>query len=721
MTAGTRTIWLVTVEAHDGGSPGEVSLYYSDSGYTSRPSDTPANTWFDGRVISPGSISRSIFAGGTTFGRIDVGYGAIRLGNADGALDALRSYGWGRRVTVRSITARLPEREAFSAAVVRFAGVVSHVEADFDEIRLILRDELGRLDVPLQESEFAGTSTGATGIEGNGNIEGQLKPMAWGGALRNITPALVNASKECRGWRFDKSGAVLPSASVDALRNGGAPYTLSGTDHADRATLFAASVPAAEADTSLAESLLRTSGSITAQITADVTVAPQVTNLLTYSAALDNAAWSKTRAGVTADAAAAPDGTTAADRIVEDATAAATHELAQAATIAAGAAVVASVYLAADTRTRARVTVSGASGSLYVDADLAAGTVSSATATGSYSGATAEIEAAGDFWRVSVLGTTATDTSVSLVINLADSGGAVSYDGDGVSGLYAWGAMLSAGTAVAAYIATTSATVTLRPAASAARIAEAVLAEHGFTIDPESVLALDAANAAPCGLYVDGPGTVLEAAQRALESIGGYLIATNTGAFKVGRFEAPAGPVRKAITDPLDDGPARLDLVPTDDGNTGRPAYKVVLNYALNFTPQDADALTGSVSADDREKWRALAQKVTAEDLSVRDKHPEARVIEIDTLLETEAAATAEAARRLAFLKSDLTRFRLPLPARLAVWDSDGATPLDIGDRVTVALDRFGLEAATDFVVIGVDEDFEGNVVTLDIVNSSAW
>jgi hypothetical protein len=358
--------------------------------------------------------------------------------------------------------------------------------------------------------------------------------MAWGGALRNVTPALANFSKEAYALRFDKDGNPLASTSLTALRNGGAPYTLSGTDHANQTALFAATVTSGQADTCLAESLLRTSGSVTAGLTADVTIA------------------------------------SAAD-------------------------------------------------------------------------------------------------------------------------------------------------------ATAAQIAVDILAEHGFTIDSASVTALDTANNAVCGLYVDQPTTVLEAAQAVLESIGGYLIATKDGTFKVGRFEAPSGTVRKAITDVLDDGPARLDLVPTDDGNTGIPAYKVVVNYAPNFTVQDADALAGSVSADDRQKWGAPWLKVTAEDSSVRTQHPEARTIELDTFLVREADAAAEATRRLAFLKSTLIRLRLPLPARQAVWDSDGATPLDIGDRVTVELDRFGLSAATDFVVIGLEDDFEANLVTLDVVSSSAW
>lgn len=45
-------------------------------------------------------------------------------------------------------------------------------------------------------------------------------------------------------------------------------------------------------------------------------IEPARTNALTYSEQLDNAAWSKVRCGITANAAVAPDGTTTADKIV---------------------------------------------------------------------------------------------------------------------------------------------------------------------------------------------------------------------------------------------------------------------------------------------------------------------------------------------------------------------------------------------------------------------
>lgn len=719
---GFKSTWLIEVGCYIDGT-GESTLYYSDTGYNSLPSDTPANQHYSPRLVSPGSVARSIFDQGTTFGATSVGYGVVVLGNSDGALDALRDYGWSRSVVIKQITARQPEKAALSTAVRRFAGVVDHIESDFDEIRLVLRDELALLDVPIQGARFAGTSTGATGIEGDATLEGAPKPMAFGGALRNITPALANASNEVYAWNHDTDGATAATAAVSAARNGGATYTLSGTDRANLAAMEAATPTAGQADTCLAESLLRTNGSVTAAITLDVTVAPQVTNLATYSAQLDNGAWTKTRTSVSANDATAPDGNATADKIVEDGTASSTHFIEQACTITAADPVMASVYLAFDERTRARVAVEGASGTLYVDANLSAGTLGSATATGGYSGATATITAAGGFYLVKLLGSTATDTSVAIRVYLADSGGSITYDGDSASGLHAWGAMLAVTSDAQPYIPTVASPVAARPKASAARVAEAILAEIGYAIDEASLVALDGKNSAPVALYLESEFSALAAAQQALDSIGGYLIATNAGTYKVGRFEAPTGSARKAIQEweIADDGGYAIDMLPTDDEGTGVPIYRVVFGFDRNWTPQPPDGLAGSVSQADRAAYAEDGKRLVVEDTAILTKHPEAREIEIPSLLEQESDASTEATRRLAFLKAEKRRFRVPLHWTRAVWDADGSTPLEEGDHVTLEMSRFGLSVASDFVVIGTEADFDGGVVFVDIVRSEDW
>jgi len=183
------------------------------------------------------------------------------------------------------------------------------------------------------------------------------------------------------------------------------------------------------------------------------------TNILLQSQTLDNASWSKTRATVTANAVAAPDGTTTADKIVEDSTASATHNTSQGTLTFSAGRYIGSCWLLAAGRTAARMQINDGTTSFTADFDLSAGSV---TAT---SGATARITKyliGGVAWyRCELYATVAATSSGSLTIFLM-SGAAVSYNGDGTSGVYAWGAQLELttnGARASSYIPTTTASV----------------------------------------------------------------------------------------------------------------------------------------------------------------------------------------------------------------------------------------------------------------------
>lgn len=196
-----------------------------------------------------------------------------------------------------------------------------------------------------------------------------------------------------------------------------------------------------------------------------VTLAPrgllieeQRVNLLTYSEQFDNAAWTKTGATVSANATAAPDGTTTADKLVEN-TATATHQIAQGANVVSGTSYTVSVYAKAAERTRLQINTNLISaGFVYITAkfDLSTGVVSSVDA-----GLTASIQAVGNGWyRCVVTGTAGATTSKDFILNLLDASGNASYTGNGTSGIFLWGAQLEAGAFATSYIPTVASTVT---------------------------------------------------------------------------------------------------------------------------------------------------------------------------------------------------------------------------------------------------------------------
>ena len=72
-----------TVETH----------YYSTSGFSTKPTDTPANTYVAPRLKSAGNFRRELFSGTRVTGSVRPSFGEIVLFNNDAGLDDWLGYG----------------------------------------------------------------------------------------------------------------------------------------------------------------------------------------------------------------------------------------------------------------------------------------------------------------------------------------------------------------------------------------------------------------------------------------------------------------------------------------------------------------------------------------------------------------------------------------------------------------------------------------------------
>lgn len=171
-------------------------------------------------------------------------------------------------------------------------------------------------------------------------------------------------------------------------------------------------------------------------------------NLLLYSEALDNPAWSATRASITANAlstfpvsasdVAYHEDIGGPDKLVEDASVAATHLIAQVVnTQKNGIDYVFSVYAKAAERSKIRLLLSGTSFPATPESTF---TLSGSGSTSGTVGCTPTITALSDGWyRCSITASCTVNGNCQTIMYL-NNGASASYTGDGVSGLYIWGA-----------------------------------------------------------------------------------------------------------------------------------------------------------------------------------------------------------------------------------------------------------------------------------------
>lgn len=258
--------YLVEIDALVSGSP--VTLRASTHGYTSRPTDSPANTAYPEIVADPGRFRRDLFGPGRTMGQSEVDYGEIVLNNAGGEIDAWKDYALtGREVRVYSIASR---SSALSSRVLLLRANVEALNARRALTQWTLRLRGRRLDLerPMQTVLYAGTTSGADETaEGGADLAGQVKPRVFGKVF-NARPRLVNQNFQL----YQVSAAAL---SAVAVYDGGVPLSLE-SDVTTLGDLCDGEIPGGEYRSALNLGIVRvrsTSSMITCDATEGATAA----------------------------------------------------------------------------------------------------------------------------------------------------------------------------------------------------------------------------------------------------------------------------------------------------------------------------------------------------------------------------------------------------------------------------------------------------------------
>lgn len=181
-------IYVAEITARIDAAGTEQVFLFATDGFTTRPTDTPANATARARLKQPSNYSRSLDTA-APFGAVQTGYGESTLINSDGALDDLLRYGYGGGSFRLLAKAELGGDYPADWTVCLVTSMDRAEAKDSNTLAIILRDPMkARLDKPICAT-FAGTGA----LEGTSAMTGQPKPRVYGAPF-NAPLTLLNGT-----------------------------------------------------------------------------------------------------------------------------------------------------------------------------------------------------------------------------------------------------------------------------------------------------------------------------------------------------------------------------------------------------------------------------------------------------------------------------------------------------------------------------------------------
>jgi hypothetical protein len=292
-------------------SGGVMTQRFSTHGYTTQAADTPARTWYDGRLSDGVTVDRRI-AGRSGIGGLVTVYAEASLVNQDGELDTL--------LTDYAIDGRAARiyfgraDGAFSDFGLLFGGVVQSAVIGTDAVQLKFSDGAARLaSTVINKTSYLGTG----GLEGGADLAGKAKPRGWGHVF-NISPPLVDSANLIyqvndgpisdvpavydRGVALAKVAGV-PAAGQYQVNTAAGTFTLGGTP----------------AGTVTCDALLDASDAGYINTVSDIVMRVLVDLVGLYSTEIEPASFAQLKADAPAEVGIwCVDGTTTCDQVIDE-------------------------------------------------------------------------------------------------------------------------------------------------------------------------------------------------------------------------------------------------------------------------------------------------------------------------------------------------------------------------------------------------------------------
>ena len=177
----SETIYLFRCTVYDPLIPGEKILYYcTGSGVV------VGDIFYEPRISNPGSFQSAMFGSGKTGGASQTSYGVVDLVNADGGLDALIDYGYGRGFEI--------DRYQNGVVTPALSGTTEQPVFSLETISFRIKDSSQVFNSPIQPTLYLGNNALPAGLEGGADMKDKPKPRCFGSVL-NATIPCVNTSR----------------------------------------------------------------------------------------------------------------------------------------------------------------------------------------------------------------------------------------------------------------------------------------------------------------------------------------------------------------------------------------------------------------------------------------------------------------------------------------------------------------------------------------------
>lgn len=257
---------------------------------------------------------------------------------------------------------------------------------------------------------------------------------------------------------------------------------------------------------------------------------------------------------------------------------------------------------------------------------------------------------------------------------------------------------------------TLTADVTQGSPRTVGQLFQAILLKAGVAasdISLADITALDAAVSYEVGVYagVDDDYSPLELLDELCASVGAWFGTDINGIFRIGLIALPTGTSLGTITALQI---IKIERIASRDPGVGIPAWKVKLGWQRVYTVQTD--LNTSVTAARKGLVAEEFRRQEVSDEAVKTANLLSPELEFDTLLVNKANASAEASRRLTIYKQrrDIYQVQVRVDAQLA-------SILDLGNIITLQVNRFGMSAGKKFLIIGVKSNMRGYLFDLTL------